>query len=133
MSNKSSNVRTPLGRVLGLGSARSGTEHWWAQRLSAVALLPLGLWFAVSLLGLGSLDYYTVQSWLANPLNAVLVLLLVLALTYHSSLGTQVVAEDYVHGSAVRVLTLGLLRLLHVALAVAGFFAVLTVAVGAGA
>lgn len=121
-------LKSPLGRVLGLGSAGTGTEHWLGQRLSAVAMVPLTLWFAISLLTLPSLDFYSVTAWVAAPLHAVLLILLVVALVYHSSLGTQVVAEDYVHAPGLRVAVLTALRLLHVSLAVAGIFAVFLIA-----
>ncbi len=122
------NLKSPLGRVLGLGAAGTGTEHWLAQRLSAVALVPLTIWFAISLLTLPALDFYTVNAWVAAPLHAILLVLLVVALVYHSSLGAQVVAEDYVHTSSIRAVVLMLLRLLHVALVVAGVFAVFLIA-----
>lgn len=121
-------LKSPLGRVLGLGSAGTGTEHWLGQRLSAVAMVPLTLWFAISLLTLPSLDFYSVTAWVAAPLHAVLLILLVVALVYHSSLGTQVVAEDYLHATGLRVTVLTVLRLLHVGLAVAGIFAVFLIA-----
>jgi succinate dehydrogenase / fumarate reductase, membrane anchor subunit len=121
-------LKSPLGRVLGLGSAGTGTEHWLGQRLSAVAMVPLTLWFAISLLTLPSLDFYSVTAWVAAPLHAVLLILLVVALVYHSSLGTQVVAEDYLHAPGLRVAVLTALRLLHVGLAVAGIFAVFLIA-----
>ena len=111
----------------------SGTEHWWGQRLSAVALAPLTLWFAVSLLGLPGLDYYTVSAWAAAPLHAILLALLVIALVYHSALGTQVVAEDYIHTPGSRIVVLALLRLAHIALAAAGIFSVFLIATRAGA
>ena len=121
-------LRSPLRRVLGLGSASAGTEHWLGQRLSAVAMVPLTLWFVISLLMLPALDFYSVNAWGASPLHAVLLVLLVVAMVYHSSLGTQVVAEDYIHTPGTRVVVLVLLRLIHIALAVAGVFAVLLIA-----
>lgn len=121
-------LKSPLGRVLGHGSAGTGTGHWIAQRISAVALVPLTLWFAFSLLTLPTLDFYSVTAWVAAPLNTILLALLVMALAYHSSLGTQVVAEDYVHAPGVRVIVLTILRLAHAALAVAGIFAVFLIA-----
>lgn len=121
-------LKSPLGRVLGLGSAGTGTEHWLGQRLSAVAMVPLTLWFALSLLALPVLDFHAVNAWIAAPLHAVLLVLLVVSLVYHSSLGMQVVVEDYVHASAPRAATLMFLRLIHIALAVAGIFAVFLIA-----
>lgn len=121
-------LKSPVGLVLGLGSAGTGTEHWLGQRLSAVAMVPLTLWFALSLLTLPVLDFHAVSAWVAASLHAVLLVLLVLALVYHSSLGTQVVVEDYVHAPGLRATTLILLRLLHVALAVSGIFAVVLIA-----
>ncbi len=121
-------LKSPMGQVLGLGSAGSGTGHWLAQRLTAVALVPLTLWFAVSLVTLPGLDFYTVNAWVADPLHALLLALLVVALVYHSSLGTQVVAEDYIHAPAVRVAVLVLLRLGHFALGAAGVLAVVLIA-----
>jgi succinate dehydrogenase / fumarate reductase membrane anchor subunit len=124
-------LKSPLGRVLGHGSAGTGTEHWLGQRLSAVAMVPLTLWFALSLLALPVLDFPVVSAWAAAPLHAVLLILLIVALVYHSSLGTQVVAEDYIHASGLRVAVLTVLRLGHVALAVAGILAVLLIALRA--
>ena len=121
-------LKSPLGRVLGLGSAGTGTEHWLGQRLSAVAMVPLTLWFALSLLALPAMDFPVVSAWVAEPLHAVLLVLLVAALVYHSSLGTQVVAEDYLHSPGPRVIVLVLLRLAHVALAVGGVVAVILIA-----
>jgi succinate dehydrogenase / fumarate reductase membrane anchor subunit len=121
-------LKSPLGRVLGRGSAGTGTEHWLGQRLSAVAMVPLTLWFALSLLALPALDFHAVNAWVVAPLHAVLLVLLLVALVYHSSLGTQVVVEDYVHSPALRAATLVFLRLSHIVLAVAGIFAVFLIA-----
>ena len=87
-------LRSPLGRVLGLGSAKDGTGHWWAQRVTAVALVPLTLWFFIALLSLPALDYSTVKAWLALPVSSFLAVLTVGVLTYHAYLGTTVVVED---------------------------------------
>ncbi|MDH5276419.1 MAG: succinate dehydrogenase, hydrophobic membrane anchor protein [Gammaproteobacteria bacterium] len=121
-------LRSPLRRVLGLGASGTGTEHWLAQRLSAVALVPLTLWFVISLLTLPTLDFYIVNAWAAAPLHSILLALLVVALVYHSHLGAQMVAEDYVQMAGLRVAVLILLRLLHVALGVAGILAVFLIA-----
>ena len=124
-------LRSPLGRALGAGSAKSGVGHWWTQRLTAAALVPLGLWFAVSLLALDTLDYVAVRAWLAQPLTTVGALLLVLTLLWHSSLGVQVVIEDYVHHEGLKVASLVLLKFAHVVLAVACVYALLIIAFAA--
>jgi succinate dehydrogenase / fumarate reductase membrane anchor subunit len=123
-------LRSPLGRVLGLGSAKDGTAHWWAQRVSAVALVPLTLWFVLSLLTLPALDYDTVRTWLSVPISGFLAVLLVAVLTYHSYLGTIVIVEDYVTTVGMKVLTLLVLRFLYVLCGGAGIFAVLRVVFG---
>jgi succinate dehydrogenase / fumarate reductase, membrane anchor subunit len=119
-----------LGRVLGLGSAKDGTAHWWAQRVSAVALIPLTLWFVISLLTLPALDYATVRVWLSFPMSGFLAVLLVAVLTYHSYLGTTVVIEDYVHSAGMKLLCLLVLRFLYVLTGGASIFAILRVAFG---
>jgi succinate dehydrogenase / fumarate reductase membrane anchor subunit len=120
-------LRTPLGRVLGMGSAKDGTAHWSAQRVSAVALIPLTLWFLFSLLLLPDLEYATVKVWLSLPISGFLTVLLLAVLTYHSYLGTTVVVEDYVHSAGMKLLTLLTLRFLYVLVCGAGVFAVLRV------
>lgn len=123
-------LRSPLGRVLGMGSAKDGTGHWWAQRVSAVALIPLTLWFVFSLLTLPAFDYDTVHTWLSVPVSGFLALLLVAVLTYHSYLGTIVIVEDYVTATGMKVLTLLVLRFLYVLCGGAGIFAILRVVFG---
>jgi succinate dehydrogenase / fumarate reductase membrane anchor subunit len=123
-------LRSPLGRVLGMGSAKDGTAHWWAQRVSAVALIPLTIWFFVSLLELPDFDYATVRAWLASPWSGLLAVLLVAVLTYHSYLGTTVVIEDYVHGSGRKLFSLLLLKFLYVLFGGAAILAILRVVLG---
>ena len=77
-------LRTPLGKVLGAGSAKSGVQHWWMQRLTSVALVPLSVWFVVSLLSLPSLDHATVVAWMSGSWTALLLILLVLVAAWHS-------------------------------------------------
>jgi succinate dehydrogenase / fumarate reductase membrane anchor subunit len=125
-------LQSPLNKVLGLGSAKQGSAHWWAQRLTAVGLVPLGLWFSFSLLGLPHGNYYLVAAWIAEPAHAILLILLVFTLVYHSSLGMQVVIEDYIHVPGAKVLVLVAVQFLHVILAVGGVYAVMLVSVGAG-
>jgi succinate dehydrogenase / fumarate reductase, membrane anchor subunit len=123
-------LRSPLGKVLGMGSAKDGTAHWWAQRVSAVALIPLTLWFVFSLLTLPAFDYDTVRTWLSVPFSGFLAVLLVAVLAYHSYLGTIVIVEDYVTAAGMKVLTLLLLRFLYVLCGGAGIFAILRVVFG---
>jgi succinate dehydrogenase / fumarate reductase, membrane anchor subunit len=125
-------LRSPLSRVLGLGSAKDGTAHWWAQRVTAIALIPLTLWLVLSLLTLPDLDYETVRTWLSVPISGFLAVLTVGVLTYHSYLGTQVIIEDYVAAAGTKVLLLLLLRFLYVLCGGAAIFAILRVAFGLG-
>ena len=122
--------KSPLNQVMGLGSAKEGTSHWWHQRLSALAMIPLGLWFALALLRLEIGSYQAVTAWLAAPLNAVLCSLTVTCLLYHSWLGVQVVAEDYVGSKAGKVAVLTLSSFAHVFLLAVSLFAILKIALG---
>jgi succinate dehydrogenase / fumarate reductase, membrane anchor subunit len=123
-------LRSPVGRVLGLGSAGEGSGHWWTQRVSSVALLLLGLWFVFSLVRMPDLSYVTVTAWIASPFNAVLLSLLIGTMIYHSMLGVQVVVEDYVSHHAAKIVTILALNFLHYVLAALGIFAVLRIAFG---
>ena len=96
-------MRSPLGRVRGLGSAKEGAAHWWSQRLSAIALLPLSLWFAGSVAFMAGAEHETVRLWVASPVVAGLLVLLIAATFYHTYLGMQVVIEDYVHAEGVKI------------------------------
>ncbi len=89
--------RTALGRARGHGSARGGTSHWWAQRLTSVALVPLSLWFVAGILGLVGAGHGAALAWIAAPVNAVLLVLMIFAVFHHGQLGLQVMIEDYVH------------------------------------
>lgn len=95
--------RSPLGRVRGLGSAKDGTHHWWMQRVTAVAMLPLGVWFTVKVVRLAHADWETAVTAFASPLTTALTLLLIGAGFYHLKLGLQVVIEDYVHHKPTEV------------------------------
>jgi succinate dehydrogenase / fumarate reductase membrane anchor subunit len=123
-------MRSPLGRAIGLGSAKEGVEHWWLQRITAVALVPLGLWFVIAIIRLVGADVDNVRDWVGNPLPAILLVLLLIATFYHAALGLQVVIEDYVHAELTKLGLLVVLRLACFAFAVAGIFAVVSMAVG---
>jgi succinate dehydrogenase / fumarate reductase membrane anchor subunit len=120
-------MRSPLARAIGLGSARKGVGPWWAERVSAVALIPLTLWFAASIIGHTGSDYTTFVAWLRAPLVTTLMILLLIALFHHTALGLQVVIEDYVHSGAKFVAVVAV-RLGCFALAIAGFVATLRIA-----
>jgi succinate dehydrogenase / fumarate reductase membrane anchor subunit len=96
-------IRTPLARVRGLGTAKDGTHHWWLQRVTSVALVPLILWFVISMLSVSRADYETFQNWLSNPIRAGLMMALLLAAFYHANLGMQVIYEDYVRPEGAKV------------------------------
>ena len=99
-------LRTPLGRVRGLGSAKDGTHHWWAQRWTAVALVPLLVWLVFNVISLVGAPQIAVAHWMGHPVNAALLAALVAALFHHAQLGLQVVIEDYVHCEAIKVASL---------------------------
>ena len=124
-------LQSPLGRVLGLGTAREGTSHWWGQRVSAVALVFLGLWFAFSLAALPGYGYEEALAFIGVPLNSILLLLLSLTLAYHSYLGIQVVLEDYLHAPGLKLAALLVSRYAHILLAVAAVYAILKIGLGA--
>jgi succinate dehydrogenase / fumarate reductase membrane anchor subunit len=118
--------RSPLGRAFGLGSAKDGVEQWWLERLTAVALLPLTVWFAASIVVHMNSDYATTIAWLRTPLATTLMVLLLTALFWHTALGLQVVIEDYIH-SALKLPLLIAMRFGCIVLGVAGILAVLRI------
>jgi len=123
-------MRTPLGRVYGLGSAREGAREWWSMRLSALALIPLGLWWAAEIIGHAGVDYLGFRHWVASPVTAILLILTLAVTFYHTAHGVQEVIEDYVQHEGVKLASLVALRFACVALAVAGIFSVLAIAFG---
>lgn len=123
-------LRTPLGRARGLGSAKEGVHHWWQQRLTAVAIVPLVFWFVVSIAANVGADYTAMHAWLKQPLNATLLVLLLVAVFHHMQLGLQVVIEDYVHCHALKTASIVAVKLLSFALGAFGVLSVLFVAIG---
>ena len=121
-------LRTDLGKARGLGSAKEGVHHWWAQRLTAVALVPLFLWFVASIAGLAGSDIGPVRAWIGEPVTAILLVLLIVATFHHMQLGMQVVIEDYVHAEGLKIAGIVLVKFAAIALAVASGFAVLKIA-----
>jgi succinate dehydrogenase / fumarate reductase membrane anchor subunit len=123
-------LRAPLGVVLGRGSAKAGVHHWWMQRLTSIALVPLGIGFVASLFSLPALDYPTLSGWLHQGSTALGLVLFILVAARHSQLGVRVVIEDYVHASGLKALCLVIVDFGHVLLAAASVFAVLKIAFG---
>jgi succinate dehydrogenase / fumarate reductase membrane anchor subunit len=124
-------LRTPLARVTGLGAAKDGTHHWWLQRLTAIALVPLSVWLVASLVSLVGAERAVVVAWLGHPLAAVLMLLILGTGFYHLKLGMQVVIEDYVHTEWLKVSCLVLNAFACIFLAAASMLAVLKLFLGA--
>lgn len=122
-------MRSPLGQALGLGSAKNGVEHWWLQRVTAIALVPLTVWFAASLIVHAGNDYATFIVWLKTPIATILMTLLLISLFYHTALGLQVVIEDYVH-TRMKVPAVLTARFGCFVLAIAGILATLRIAFG---
>src|SRR5690625_1623760 len=111
---------SPLHRASGLGSAKSGVSHWWLQRLTAVALIPLVLWLVAALIHLAGSDHRHFIDWLSSPTTAVLMVLLLIALFRHTVLGLQVVIEDYVHSILAKTILIALMQFAGFALAISG-------------
>lgn len=119
--------RTPLARAKGLGSAKSGTGHWWMQRVTAVALIPLSFW-ALKFLDLSlTAPYRQTIDWLASPVNTVCIAAWIIAVFYHAALGLQVVLEDYIAGVGVKIASIWAANLAFLFLAIAALFAVFRV------
>ena len=125
-------LRAPLAKVRGLGSAKGGTQHFWLQRLTAIALIPLTVWFALSIASLASADQGAVQSWMQSPLSATLMISFLVAGFWHMKLGIQVVIEDYAHKEN-RFVMMILLNVFTAAAAAIAIVSILKVAFGAAA
>jgi succinate dehydrogenase / fumarate reductase membrane anchor subunit len=123
-------LRSPLGRARGLGSAKSGTQHWWAQRLTAIALVPLTIWFVIAMVAATGSDHAGAREFIGNPVTAVLLILLIGATFHHAQLGLQVVIEDYVHTKPIEIALLLAVKGAAIVLALIAIFAVLSIAFG---
>jgi succinate dehydrogenase / fumarate reductase membrane anchor subunit len=124
------NMQSDFARVRGLGSAKEGTAHWWVQRLTAIVLVPLGLWVAYAAVALAGADLATFKAWLAAPGNLLLMVLFVGAMFHHMQLGLQVVVEDYVQGEKAKVTTLIFIKLGTIFLGVSSLLAIFRVVFG---
>ena len=123
---------SPIGRVRGLGSARSGAHHWWMERLTSVSTLLLFVWLLASLLRLPDLGHGTVTDWLSSPIAAVPMLLLIVSTFWHLKMGLQVIIEDYVHEEGLKLFSITLLNFFAIGGAALAFFSVLKIAFGGG-
>ncbi len=123
-------LRSPVARVRGLGSAKSGTQHWWHQRVSAVALILLVAWFVVSLILNAPAGQAHVRAWVSSPVTMVMLILTILFGLWHAALGMQVVIEDYVHSEGMKIGLILLIKCLAVLAAVAGVVAMFRMAFG---
>jgi succinate dehydrogenase / fumarate reductase membrane anchor subunit len=132
MNGARDNLRSDLGRVRGLGSAKEGVQHWWWQRVSAIALIPLSLWFVAELVFLTDVDRATAIQWLGSPVTLGLMSLFLVALVYHAVLGLQVVIEDYIHARPAKLVLLLLVQFAGFALATAGIIAMLLITIYGG-
>ena len=126
--NVSADLRNPMRKARGLGSAQSGVGHWWTQRVTAAALVALGIWFVILVLGLLHADYATARATVARPWNALLLVAFIIATFWHAVLGVQVVIEDYVHTRWLEVTSLLAIKFLAVLGGLASVLAVLRIA-----
>ena len=122
--------RTPLARARGLGSAKHGVAHWWAQRLTAVALIPLVVWLAVSLVMLSGADYTLVRAWIGSPVVMVLLILTIGVGLHHGQLGLQVVIEDYIRSDGLKLALIVLVKFIAALFGLGAIVAVLRIALG---
>ena len=125
-----SDLRTPLSRARGLGSAKDGLHHWWVQRLTAVALIPLVVWFAVSLVMLSGADYDAARAWIGSPVVMVLLILTIVIGLHHAQLGLRVVIEDYIHSEGLKLASIIAVRFIAVFFGVAATVAILRIGFG---
>jgi succinate dehydrogenase / fumarate reductase membrane anchor subunit len=125
-----SDLRTPLSRARGLGSAKEGVHHFWAQRITAVALIPLVVWFAISLIMMSGADYAVVRAWIGSPAVMVLLVLTIVIGLHHGQLGMQVVIEDYVHHDGMKLALIVLMRFIAVFFGLAAIVAILRIGFG---
>ena len=122
-------MRSYLGRARGLGTAHDGFHHWWMQRLTSLALLPLTLWFVWSLVHLAGAPYAVVRAWAGGPVHATLLLALIAATFQHMHLGVQAVAEDYIHTKPIQLTVVVAVKAASALLALAATIAVLKLAI----
>lgn len=121
-------LETPLHKVEGLGAAHSGVTHFWRQRVTAAALVPLAIWFAVSVLGLAGAHEAAVLAFLSQPMNAILMAAFIVIAVYHMALGMQVVIDDYIYTNWQKLSLMLILRAFSLAVIAASLYALLRIA-----
>jgi succinate dehydrogenase / fumarate reductase, membrane anchor subunit len=121
-------LRSPLGKVRGLGSAKNGTHHWWMQKITAVALIPMTIWFVSSIVHMTQADYEIVINWMNSPVVAILMMLFVATSIYHLKLGLQVIIEDYIHEEGSKIALQMIVTFGCVVLATTALFSILKIA-----
>ena len=124
------NLRSPLGKARGLGTAKSGTNHWWVQRLTAIGLIPLSIWFIIEILLAGGNDYNEAKEFISQPFTAILLILFIVLTFHHAQLGLQVVVEDYVKRKSFEIGLLIVIKGAAILLSLTALFAVLSIAFG---
>lgn len=125
-----SSMRTTLGRVRHLGSAKEGTHHWWAQRVTALALIPLVIWFVIQVIRFAGADHAAAIDWIGTPFNSLMMIALIIAVFHHAQLGLQVVIEDYVHSEVSKLAGLLVVKGACFLLAVYAIISVIRIALG---
>ena len=120
-------MQSDLGRVRGLGSAKSGSSHWWTQRVTAAANLPLGIWFIISILSGHTADYDAVRDWLSSYFHSTMMILMIISVSVHFTHGLQVVIEDYVHNRKAEIVSLFLIKAVAAFLSVAAIVSVMRI------
>ena len=121
-------AQTPLHKVQGMGASHSGTGHFWRERVTSVALIPLSLWFAFTMLGLAGTNEVTMVQYIARPWNALLMAAFAVISAYHMSLGLQVVIDDYVHTNGMKIFLMLLVRFVVIAIIAVCIFALIRIA-----
>jgi len=132
MKNNKNDLSTPLSRAKGLGAAGDGTTHWFHQRITAVALIPLVIWFVWSIIGLKDASYVDFVVWIGKPFNAIVLISFILASFYHAALGCQTIIEDYFHHEGFKIFKLIGTKLFFALGAIACVFSILKIAFTAG-
>lgn len=121
-------IKSPLARARGLGASHDGVTHWWHQRITAFANIPLMIWLVWSVIQMETWSHADFTGWLAQPVNSILMILAVISVFYHAALGTQVIAEDYIHHEGLKVFKLVGIKLFFFGTAVACIFSILKIA-----